>query len=92
MRAEGLDVVSLTEVVRRGRRQVELSDDPGRYVCNALYYAMLSAERPWSPYCVFVHVPLIAPGMDLDPLRDAIRQIVEAHRAALGEAVGETLG
>lgn len=87
LRPEGLDVASLAEVVRRGGGQVELSDDPGRYVCNALYYTMLSTERPWSPYCVFVHVPPVVGEAELDPLRGAIRQMVEAYRAALDEAL-----
>ncbi len=90
MRAEGLDAADLTKAVRRGGGQVELSDDPGRYVCNALYYTMLSAERPWSPYCVFVHVPPVERGADLGPLRDAIRQMVEAYRTVLGATLGET--
>jgi pyroglutamyl-peptidase len=36
---------------------VVLSDDPGRYVCNATYYRVLTAEAPWAPASLFVHVP-----------------------------------
>ncbi|MBD2464835.1 peptidase C15 [Oscillatoria sp. FACHB-1407] len=39
----------------------EISDDAGRFVCNALYYAMLKHLRSHQPqsHGLFVHVPIL---------------------------------
>ena len=65
---------------------VEASDDPGRFVCNALYYAALSAGRPWSAYSVFVHVPPRERDVGV-ALQEAVRRTVEVYRAALARAL-----
>jgi len=85
---QGLDLEALVSRLRNDGVEVDGSDDPGRYICNALYYAALTAERPWSAYSVFVHVPPTgAEGMPA--LQGAIRQVVKAYRAALKEALTE---
>lgn len=35
----------------------ELSDDAGRYLCNALYWSAVTGPAPWAQQSVFVHVP-----------------------------------
>ncbi len=45
------------EALRRVSAPVRISGDPGRYVCNATYYAALQANAPRSSSAVFVHVP-----------------------------------
>lgn len=62
-RASPLDVAGLARVLDGG-----VSEDAGRYVCNALYHALLSA--PGAPPAVFVHLPKagLAPGALLGAL------------------------
>lgn len=50
---------------------VRSSEDPGRYICNALYHAVLTSERGYAKDALFVHVPSVseAPGeVSLDAL------------------------
>lgn len=35
----------------------EVSDDPGRFICNAVYLAALCGAEGWAARSVFVHVP-----------------------------------
>lgn len=51
------DVDALRDALAAQRVPAERSDDPGRYLCNATYYAALTARRRWSRDALFVHVP-----------------------------------
>jgi len=58
------------------------SDDPGRYLCNALYYMML--RRSACP-CVFLHVPLHAEAGGATPLAEieaAVRALLKVKAAS----------
>ena len=50
-----MDLKRMAAVLAAAGHDVELSTDPGRYLCNRLYYAALSR---CSVPCVFVHLPL----------------------------------
>ncbi len=50
-----MDLKRLADALAVEGHEVELSTDPGRYLCNLLYYAALSRH---APPCVFVHLPL----------------------------------
>jgi pyroglutamyl-peptidase len=50
-----MDVKRVAAALADVGHDVELSADPGRYLCNRLYYAALSG---CSVPCVFVHLPL----------------------------------
>lgn len=86
LRPTGLEVGDLVVAMAARGVSVEASDDPGRFVCNALYYAALSAGRPWSPYSVFVHVPPRERDVGV-ALQEAVRRTVEVYRAALARAL-----
>ena len=49
-----IDLVRLTANLAA----TDISQDAGRFVCNSLYYAMLS-YNPLSFECLFVHVPIL---------------------------------
>ncbi len=52
------DTAALVDSIRRRTDfAVRLSEDPGRYVCNALYRAALGAN----PRSLFIHVPMLSP-------------------------------
>lgn len=51
------DVDALCDALAAQDVPATRSDDPGRYICNALYYAALTARRRWSRDALFVHVP-----------------------------------
>lgn len=41
-----IDCPSLLKVLQaRGQKRVSLSDDPGRYICNYIYYCSLSQKE-----------------------------------------------
>jgi len=61
LRADGFEVVD--------------SDDAGGYLCNHVFYEVLT-RRPAS-VAGFVHVPELAPPWDLPRLRRAVRKIIE---------------
>lgn len=48
-----IDVHALLTHLVKMKFQVEISDDPGRYVCNYMYYKSLKKNRN----AIFVHVP-----------------------------------
>ncbi|HEY9627698.1 MAG TPA: peptidase C15 [Coleofasciculaceae cyanobacterium] len=54
----------------------DISANAGRFVCNSLYYALLSAAYP----CVFVHVPVLTMGNR--------RAIVSDFRQILDRLIG----
>jgi pyroglutamyl-peptidase len=63
-----IDAASLTAALNEQGVPAKVSDDAGRYVCNATYFQSLiwlAAEGVATP-CVFVHVPDIEPG-SVDP-------------------------
>ena len=79
--APWLDLPSLADRLNRRGLPAQISDDAGRYVCNALYFASLAAQsqavvpRP----CLFVHVPLIdGEGWTLQRLVDAAEGLISA--------------
>jgi PTH2 family peptidyl-tRNA hydrolase len=55
-RSTSVDVESVAGAVRAAGHAIRISDDPGRFVCNYLYWCALENER----CCVFVHVPPLA--------------------------------
>jgi pyroglutamyl-peptidase len=61
----------LTQVVA-GLKTTTLSDDAGKFVCEGLYYAVLSHLRksPKPIPCIFVHVPLLTPENQQEILTD----------------------
>jgi pyroglutamyl-peptidase len=48
-----IDIHALLSHLVKMDFQVEISDDPGRYVCNYMYYKSLNKKRN----AIFVHVP-----------------------------------
>ena len=57
------------------------SDDAGGYLCNHLFYELLT-RRPTGP-AGFVHVPPLAPPWDLPRLERAVRRMLEVLAADL---------
>lgn len=59
VRCTTLDVAALAD----GLTMTDISHDPGRFVCNGLYYAMLSYFHlhQVNSQCLFVHVPRLLP-------------------------------
>ncbi len=79
--ATGVDLPSLADRLNRRGLPVQISDDAGRYVCNALYFASLAAQlRSMTPRpCLFAHVPLIdGEGWTLQRLVDAAEELISA--------------
>ncbi|MEQ8757262.1 MAG: peptidase C15 [Coleofasciculus sp. G1-WW12-02] len=54
--------VDLEELLQ-GLTETEISYNAGKFVCEGLYYQVLSYLRDYSPTtgCIFVHVPLLTP-------------------------------
>lgn len=77
-RRTDIDVARLKRSLMRAQVRVALSDDPGRYLCNAAYLTALdwAATQAPRPPVVFVHVPppRLAPGLRE---RDLIRLIAQ---------------
>lgn len=88
LRPTGINLDVLVAAMGARGIAVEASDDPGRFVCNALYYAALSAGRRWSRGSVFVHVPPSAQHVGMG-LEEAMRLTVGAYREALTRALTE---
>jgi pyroglutamyl-peptidase len=66
---------------------VGASDDPGRYVCNNLFYRIATASAAASSRAGFVHLPRIA-SVDAEArelLRTVVTETVSASVAALAE-------
>jgi pyroglutamyl-peptidase len=66
---------------------VGASDDPGRYVCNNLFYRIMTASAGSSRRAGFVHLPRIA-SVD-DPEREMLRSVVTETVAAAVDALGD---
>jgi len=60
------------------------SDDAGGYLCNHVFYELMT-RRP-DGVAGFVHVPTLAPPWDLPRLQRAIRRIIETLGEDLGPA------
>ena len=52
-------IQALSEGLNRRGHPVQLSDDPGRYLCNFIYYKtwLAIAQRPRPVPCLFIHWP-----------------------------------
>jgi len=55
-----LPLQRLCDVLAEGGHPVTLSDDPGRYLCNQVFFEAMHALDRWSIDCAagFVHLPL----------------------------------
>lgn len=55
-----LPIESLRQRLEKGGHQVTLSDDPGRYLCNQVFFLARSWLERWAPGCPagFIHLPL----------------------------------
>lgn len=89
VRRSEVDAARLKAALNRANLRVSLSDDPGRYLCNAGYLTALdwAARQAPRPPVVFVHVPppRLAPGVRLSHLMDLVVETAEtlarhAHR------------
>jgi pyroglutamyl-peptidase len=52
-----VDLAAMEQALRARGVPVEHSDDPGRCLCNAAYYSVLSGDEPYAVRALFVHVP-----------------------------------
>jgi len=50
-------LASVHQDLKQNGCQVEISDDPGRFVCNYIYYNSLLFSQTNATRCLFVHVP-----------------------------------
>ena len=72
-----LDVYHLNQTLQKNGRDVSLSFDPGRYVCNYIYcYAGLAMRDREDFYNVFVHVP----PLEVMPLMEQVETIQDIIR------------
>lgn len=69
-----LDLAALRAALVAAGHEVEISTDPGRYLCNRLYYAALSG---CSVPCVFVHLPLET-RLPTETAAAAVRMVIAA--------------
>lgn len=74
-----LPLAALRTALVAGGFEVGDSDDAGGYLCNHLFYELLS-RRP-TGVAGFVHVPPLAPPWDLERLTRAIRCMLEVLAA-----------
>ncbi len=77
------------ETLVAGLAATEISQDAGRFVCNSLYYAMLSYIQTQSLACrcLFVHVPILA-----EQNRDLILADFQRLLQRLSSPVAEPMG
>lgn len=76
-----LNVPALCEQLKRNHWNVEISSDPGRYLCNYIYYKSLQlstkrqeSSRTGNCQSIFIHVP----GVDVIPLEEQIAFVKSA--------------
>jgi pyroglutamyl-peptidase len=73
-----------------------LSNDAGRYLCNAVFYASLNRANGGLPLVTFIHVPAlgadtaVAPRLSMENLVDGARILVRASADAVIRARLET--
>ncbi len=77
-----LDAI-LTDLQNRGIAS-GLSDDPGRYICNNIFYRIMTETNGSSVHGGFVHLPRIANVTDADRqmLADVVQSVVQNTLAA----------
>lgn len=83
----GLPVEDIRQQLEADGIAVGLSDDPGRYVCNNLFYRLMSDSQGTSRVAGFIHLPRISRIDDVDAamLQTVVRRAVEASvRSANG--------
>ncbi len=66
-----LDINRLIELLKTEGIEVRLSEDPGRYICNNLYYHALMSKKE----ALFVHLPSLE-NMTLEKEKKAINIII----------------
>ncbi|MEQ9481756.1 peptidase C15 [Coleofasciculus sp. F4-SAH-05] len=68
--------VDLEDLVE-GLTETEMSYDAGKFVCEGLYYQVLSYLRDYAPTtgCIFVHVPVLTPE-NISPIMTDFRLIL----------------
>jgi pyroglutamyl-peptidase len=71
-----LPVERIVEALAAEGYEVRTSDDAGGYLCNHLFYEMLT-RLPDGAVAGFVHVPPLEPPWDLPRLRSAVRTLLE---------------
>jgi pyroglutamyl-peptidase len=74
-----LPPLDLLRALRKGGIPVALSEDAGRYLCNALFYWSLHDGESDGPLVSFVHMPAFGTGTDVQP-RLTIEEAVAGAR------------
>jgi pyrrolidone-carboxylate peptidase len=76
-----LDIPALCELLKTDQWNVEVSSDPGRYLCNYIYYKSLQLSskrqefsRTGNCQSIFIHVP----GADVIPLEKQVAFVKSA--------------
>lgn len=85
--------------LRRGLPYTRVSQNAGRFVCNGLYYAVLSylQTQQWPIPCLFVHVPVLTTDnttpilQDFQTMCDRIVAILPAPKACLSLPQRDTI-
>ncbi len=89
MREASLPVGAISAALARARLPVALSDDPGRYLCNAVFFHALQWAQDGRASVGFVHIPQFAesdpltPGQALSGARLIVETATRAHRVAV---------
>jgi len=92
-----IHVQKVAAILREGNFQVQVSNDPGRFICNWTYFHSLHLSHIHSTESVFVHVPAFDVfGIDLQlrfihALLDAIVDARDSVLSTLVDNSGETL-
>ena len=68
MRKTGIDVDALCQTL-----PFALSEDPGRYLCNYIYYKVLGKTKGKA---LFVHLPPLSEGWPLEKMKAAVDNLV----------------
>lgn len=68
-----LPIDKLNELLKHSRIDACVSDNPGRYLCNYIYYLGLKVMKG---NALFIHVPPISEKWPLEKMAEAIRSIV----------------
>jgi len=74
-----LPLVKIKELLISNQIKVSLSDDAGDYLCNYIYYRLMSQkDEPGVKYCGFVHLPPLDSVYTPDKLTGIVKLIIEA--------------
>ncbi|MFA6796808.1 MAG: pyroglutamyl-peptidase I [Bacilli bacterium] len=73
-KSTSLDVDSLVQLCCSKNIDCEKSNDPGRFICNMIYFLALSSK---AKKALFVHLPKFS-NMSLEKMVEAVKIIVEA--------------